>query len=173
MTGVPADSNDRVLYGPLDYHIMGDVNFKMYNNAEFQMAGVAAFPTIKVKAEDDSITSDNTLSDDDELFIPVEVNGIYIVRFGLLIDSNTTADFQYKLTVPANATGGFRSGITNVSFGSAITDAGDTDGVFGGDGILVVGDTAGNLTLQWAQETSDTGATVLKKGSYLSAQRVG
>jgi hypothetical protein len=39
-------------------------------------------------------------------------------------------------------------------------------------GLLVVGGTAGTVKLQWAQNTSNVTATILKSGSFLVLRRV-
>ena len=132
-----------------------------------------------VKAADETVASSDTLQDDDELTFTPSINKVYSYIIMLWVDSNTTPDFKWALSLPTGAaaewgTGGgiiFRSGTsTTVDDGttplsSAISGTGTRS--FGNFGKLIMGTTAGSVTLQWAQDTSDTHPTKILQGSTI------
>ena len=143
----------------------------------------------KYKASDESVVN-ATLQNDDDLFFAVAANERWFVECTLMIDSNATADFQATFTVPASATmkwGALDTGTgttwayTTVSVPTALLDAAAARGfqspaagtIWGLvlRGIVQVAGTAGNVQLQWAQNTA-SGTTIVKAGSLLIAHRV-
>lgn len=141
------------------------------------------------KPADESVTSNTTTQDDNDLVVAVVANGVYLVTWDLRIDGATGGDFKYFFTGPTAATmtwnsmGHAAADTTNVA--PTITDAplistNVTHGTLGtgtishirGNGILVVSVTGGNFQLVWAQGTSSGTATTAKTGSWLLARRV-
>jgi hypothetical protein len=140
------------------------------------------------KTADESVVSSITLQNDDHLVLAVLANREYLVDWSLRIDGATAGDFKYAFTGPAGATMVWESmghGVadtTNVA--QAVTDVaaigtvvthgtlgvGTTSRVRGG-GRLIVGGTAGNLQLQWAQGTSSASATRVFANSWIRALR--
>lgn len=133
------------------------------------------------KAADESVTSSNTLQNDDELALAVAANTTYVFEAFLAYTAGTTGDFKAAVTFPAGATC-FASvqrtdGSTwseaagaQVSSGSAISGGGlgttiPTLQLW--RGVLMVGGTAGNLQVQFAQNVSNGTATTMKAGSVL------
>jgi hypothetical protein len=130
-----------------------------------------------IKPANESVTSSTVLQDDDHLSIPLAANSTYLVIGVLNYDGALTGDFKMAFTGPAGVT----LNIHTDGLGIAATD-GTGDQVFlieavapaGGAfgtiaaadhrpllfiGFVATGGTAGNLQLQWAQNTSNGTAT--------------
>lgn len=141
----------------------------------------------RVKTADQEKASDTTLANDDELYVTVEVNAVYVVKFELFYQTTSTADFQFSITGPASPSSvgirGFAGGRNTTSTAFIDLDFGETNTVSGaasGNGghveaVIFVknGSNLGNINIQWAQNTSDAIATILYAGSYISWMRVG
>ncbi len=147
------------------------------------------------KSADESVTSDTTLQNDNELLFAVGANETWSFEFTLF---NTTGSpgLQLRLMMPANSTSlmGFvemkrkddtSSGedgnivISIVNFGGkdysnqishtwGNTGTGYTR-IFG---TVIIGANAGNITLQWAQSSSSGTTAAVLAGSYLTARRI-
>ena len=133
------------------------------------------------KTSDETVNNSNTLQDDDDLVIAVGANEVWYFEALLLCSSNTTADYKFNVTVPSGAT------LTWVLLGPLNTD--DTPSVSAGAGIagnqdiggaavrimirgmLRVSSTAGNLQLQWAQNTANASDTKVLTDSWLMGAR--
>jgi hypothetical protein len=104
-------------------------------------------------------------------------------RFNLFYSSPAAADFKYRLVVPASVTlyRAFREtwapDATGLAFAQdtsnngttdiTVLHAANTDGFIRGTGIIHNGSTAGDFQLQFAQNTSDAGNTILRAGSSI------
>lgn len=135
-------------------------------------------PVIVVKTADETVQN-NTLQDDDELKFYVEPYSTWRWNIYGQYSSGATPDFAFQITVPSGATGNFW---TNVIVGGTATPV---FGIYGTpipadgfgvtlvglwlEGLVIVGATAGFLTLQWAQVTTNASNTTVKKGSSLMA----
>jgi hypothetical protein len=142
------------------------------------------------KTSDTTRTSTTTPTADPHLTLPVEANKAYAVKLMLFhAGPNGTADFKIQFAVPAGssyrwgATAGmdpnFEPGnaatvpnnlntesTTGVVMGSTTGTSGQTFGsVF--EGVLETGGTAGDITLEWAQNVSDPGNSVMRQKSFL------
>lgn len=132
-----------------------------------------------------------TLQNDDELIIPLQANESYVIDgFLFMYASNASPDCKIAFTVPSGATMtlGYHanSGDNNTNIGTDILITSGTASTAikssGGatkenpifiSGCVVMGATAGNLTLQWAQNNNTAAQTVtVKENSYLRAQLV-
>lgn len=136
-----------------------------------------------VKSADESVTSSVTLQNDDELLIPVLANERWFV---VLIGAVTAGagGFKFHFDVPAGATfayqyiyqdgASFNIGNGNATQTNTFINSG-TNQPFRVEGVLVNGATPGNLTLQWAQASSNAAATTIEGGtdrtSYIDAHR--
>ncbi len=122
-----------------------------------------------------------TLQPDDQLFFAVGANETWHYRFHLQITGNTAPDVKFSVTAPAGATcinsvseaenalavGNLGCGVSSGSVPmSTATD------VFEIAGTIVNGATAGNVTLNWAQNTANAANTSVLAGSFLTATRV-
>ena len=113
-----------------------------------------------------------------------------MVQGHIIYDSSTTADMKFRLTAPAGATCdwhvfsvGSAASATPATTDHAARTLGAGNPTPGGigvgtqlvmrlDGLLVVGGTAGSLTIQWAQQTADATDTTVRTGSFLLLQKV-
>lgn len=143
-----------------------------------------------VKATTESVTSSTTYQDDNELFLPALAFAQYRFDLLLLHSSGTTGRFKMQFTAPASATVSWGVIGVNIAVGSStlVTDTimpsrvvGDILGLGGGNltgttaliqGVLTTNATAGNLMLQWAQNTTDANATQVRAGSALRMKRI-
>lgn len=143
-----------------------------------------------MKSIDESVTSNTTLQDDDELRLPVESFTNYDLGGYLGYTAASGANiggFKFTFTVPSGATLLWSSFGTNVSVtpatdydatanAAAVTRsmAGNSGQVMAAQprGTLIVGSTAGFIQCRWAQHASNATATVVKAGSLLTLQKV-
>lgn len=149
------------------------------------------------KPSDTTRTSTTTLTADPHLVVPVLGTGVYHGRATLYWNANngTNGGAEIRLTFPSSdiiwtqlrpaSVSGTNNG-ANVSVdygGEAVTAGVNTSGIAlrVGTGFLItqvdfalfVGTFSGNLTLEWAQDTSSAVGTVLKKGSAITLFRQG
>ena len=133
-----------------------------------------------VKSADESVASSTTLQNDDELKLPLEANTDYAIEAFLTFTAHSSADLKFGFTWPNLASGyitGRWVGGGGVDGYGPLTSSGSTSDADGrGDGSPVVvrlwgsifvGANAGDLQLQWAQNTSHATATKVKAGSWL------
>jgi hypothetical protein len=141
---------------------------------------------VKRKTADESVTSSTTLQDDDHLTFAVGANEEWegLIRIAAADDLNTTG-LKVAINTPAGATMradmvAFGGATTNYSLSTTIGAAisASAAGIGSQSGFVLVhfwvlnGATPGNITLQWAQNTSDAAALIFRKGSSLVAHRV-
>lgn len=135
----------------------------------------------KRKSADQSAPSTSLVTDTD-LTVPVVANAVYAVSFRGVFAATTTADIKVTwLNLPAGSsftwTGSSSLSGTGSVFSDGVTDIWSGNGIgsprsFWYDGLLVMSTTAGNLQFQFAQNTSDATATVMKAGSWMRVERV-
>lgn len=144
------------------------------------------------KTVDESVASSTAVQNDDTLLFAVAANEVWVFEVILSIETVTAADFRFRFDSPAGSSGvygaigaalgaasvessarwsagGFSLGITT-SLGSTGGSGANTPVFI--HGIIANGSTAGSLTLQWAQNTSDATATVVKANSFIVAHKV-
>ncbi len=135
----------------------------------------SSFLQLRIKSVDQVKNSDVTYADDSELVIPVRANKNYFFIVWLIHNSGTDPDFKYKIVDPSGATIHINQNALTHQTASitvtgnpavALTSTG-ADLVTGVMGHCIVGSTPGNISVQWAQQTSDAGATTLLAGSTL------
>lgn len=132
-----------------------------------------------ISGADETSNQNNTMVDSAELSHPVSANSTYSFMFVLFLHiQNATADAKYGIKsiagaitravsqtyAPTNAVTDIMSAAQTVLVGSA----GHYVAVW--HGTLITGGTAGNLTIQFAQNTTTAGAgteVILKRGSRL------
>lgn len=140
------------------------------------------------KTADESVASSTTLQNDDVLLFPIAANREWIAEFHLTAgDAISTTGIKLSVAVPAGATLRFAFAIMgdkgeshgNTSTATAtpiiaiITDFTNTGSVIIKGQVWVLNSTtAGNVTLQWAQNTSSATALKIHKGSFLSATKL-
>ncbi len=136
---------------------------------------------VAVKASDETVNN-NTLQNDDDLLFAVGVNEEWLVEVYLLTISGTTPDFKFAWALPAGATAdgevyepaeGAPFGFQVVHDSTAVTASGaGALRAFKMWSVILVGGNAGNVQLQWAQNTTDAGDTKMLTGSCLIARRL-
>jgi len=163
-------------------------------------AGGGATILTAVKTADESVASSTTMQNDDHLVLAVEANSTYIFEIKLWGTAAAADRIKIGWTYPTGTTlfsyidfNGNDSetssgqyyvygyGITAPAIGSWASFADwagiwrntsvNTNKSIEAKGILVVGGTAGNLQMQWAQQTAG-GSTVLLKGSFIKLTKV-
>lgn len=136
-----------------------------------------------VKAADETVNNSAALQDDDELFAPVGASQTYIFEalLSYIAAASATPDIKFAFTIPAGATllwsgvggGGSASEQTETASAAAKSWAATTAlASVHVRGIVVVGGTAGELQLQWAQNVATAEDTDLKANSWLRIRRV-
>jgi hypothetical protein len=136
------------------------------------------------KSSNETVTSSATLQDDDELRFAISANETWKTEVFLNMVSSPTPDFKYAFTAPAGLSSilyGY-SQYTAIATNSATSTAGSGITVITGTGtvsnglwidcLVVNGATAGTVTFQWAQNTSNAAATTVRAGSFLVSERL-
>lgn len=139
-----------------------------------------AIPTRVGKTSDQSKTSDTTLANDSALTLAMAANTKYEIRLVVFFDTGATPDFKYALVGPTSPTltrfyrmrcvaGSAPSTLAlNTALPSeSLTGTGTTGGYIEMVILWQNGANAGTFAFQWAQNTSDVGATTVLGGSYL------
>jgi hypothetical protein len=139
-----------------------------------------------IKSSDQDVTSSAVLVNDNALFLPMVANATYWFNCFLSYKGGTlgSSDLQFQWAGPASSSmrfgasyfagGGGWDGIAGY-MGYNITAT--TNGTSNVRPVIMTGSvqtstTAGNLQLQWAQNTSDSTPTTVQAQSYLSLVRV-
>lgn len=129
-----------------------------------------------IKSADETVNSTTTLQDDDELTTALSANKRYFFVLYLYFVSDATPDFKYLLTVPTGSNSRrivsdwgavFESSTTTPSISTSPLVSNSNQYTVSVHGYVITAGTAGNLTLQWAQNTSDAANTTVKAGSTL------
>ncbi len=129
------------------------------------------------KAATESITTDDTLSDDAEFFCDLEASSTYEVTFLLLVNAHATPDLKLNVTLPAS--GGANGVVIGPTAVLSFVESADhvVAGAAADEGLLVklsvvIAATAGTFALQWAQNTSDGNATAVLLDSVMTVKKV-
>ncbi len=119
------------------------------------------------KTADETVNNSTTYQDDDHLFFSVAANEVWLLRFELMIISNSTADWKMQCTFPSGTAMGHvieygsADTVIQIDFNGA-SPAGygalGLPGTNAGPRMLPViftnGGSAGTFRLQWAQNTA-------------------
>jgi hypothetical protein len=145
-----------------------------------------------IKAADETVNNSVTLQNDDHLFFPIEVNEVWYAEALLLCSgASTTADFKFGWTGPTGATSqwgsqalagssGYNNTATTTDPGRSLTFADSVAlGARAATIILTLGGWffadathAGNIQLQWAQNTATVENNTVLKNSLLRLRRI-
>lgn len=129
------------------------------------------------KGADQLVTSSTIFVNDTTLTLPVAANATYVVEHGLRFTCSAAGGVKAQYTIPAGATMATAPAtqaagpFTVVSTASGQTFANSANAA--GPTRLITGGSAGSITLQFTQETSDATATTCKAGSFLIVTRIG
>lgn len=145
-------------------------------------------PVPAYKTADLGRASTITLTADPDLSLPLAASSVYLITISLsFANANATAggvNFSFAFTVPSGATGYVSKTywISASSQQTALPDPWTTQRTPYVDntrdwGMLATGSiftsSSGNLVLTWAQGTSNATSTFLRKGSIMTALKVG
>jgi hypothetical protein len=141
------------------------------------------------KTSDQSIASSTTLTNDTQLAVSIGANEIWDFEWMLMIAAHVDADAKIAFTFPTGGTvaltgSGFDAAGTFGRFRHTTTTSPTTATSISGTGDYAVpdatvltgtftnGGTAGTLQLQWAQNTSNASATIMKRGSAVYGRKI-
>jgi hypothetical protein len=177
----------------------GELSFRTDISGYEYWAGSAWVPWPErysaVKSANTARSSTTTRTADPHLTLTVRANVSYTLSGLLILSSaaNAAGDFNMDFAFPANAvvhwggigpnntitSGSFIGGEFQAQSNQTVSPTGATP--YGAttvpntvllSGYIAVGATAGSLTLQWAQQTSNANATTLLIGSWLRLDRI-
>lgn len=127
-------------------------------------------PVFKVKPTSTTRNSTTTRTDDPHLVIPVKSGRAYFVEVGLLFNAAATPDANWTIAVPGSSTL-WLSSAHSANAQSQVLPA-TQNGVADDRGIRLWGTFVaggdGNISVSWAQATSNASDTTLKAGSFLA-----
>lgn len=143
------------------------------------------------KTADESRAATTTYTDDTHLVFAAEVNAVYTMYGWIKHFADPTPDIKVQFSVPtgclgewgwlmpgsgtlAAGTAGYsiRTESNDVSTGRTGYGTSDSQHMTPMGGIFRMGSTAGNIALQWAQNTSNATATTLYTDSFLTFTRI-
>lgn len=140
-------------------------------------------PITARKTANETIISNSTLQNDDELFVAVEASCVYHMELRLSYTSALAPDLKLGWTYPTGTTirwsgvdsdtaGALRitGNLTETSVPAICGSGGDLCADY--TGVVITGVTAGTLTLQWAQNTLTASNSTVYAGSFLTIKRV-
>lgn len=145
-----------------------------------------ARPRIILKTQNQNLTANTTLQNDQQLWCSVEANSIYRFWLSVAFSSPLAADFKYRFTLPTGATGQNVTVQTLDSVGvygcwseAAVTDTliyaigggfGDFS-AYRSSGSIITTTDSGLFRWQWAQNTS-SGTTTVLRNSFFKIQKL-
>jgi len=190
-TSLAVDAGTTSAAGKLELATDAEVNTGTDTARAITAASLAQATTVTrilraVKTSDQSKTSDDTLANDDDLTVTVVSGKYYAVKALIRITSNATPDFKWAFSAPGSTTEGFwhsqfgfhgNNGNTHYNggvfeTGQTLAIAGATENLFVVEGVYKAAG-SGTFAFQWAQGTSDAGATVVKEASTLELTEIG
>lgn len=140
-----------------------------------------------VKTATEVVNNSATLQDDDHLFVTPRINTRYMLNSFLMWTSGTTPDIKLTFSIPAGST--MNLNVTTYSRAAAAgTNLADSRMMSQSETVSIpgqgttfstqsqwtvitgqvgIGATAGNVTLQWAQNTANASDTSMVIGSWL------
>jgi len=158
------------------------VTAAIWNTEHVDNFNTAVMHLIARKSGDESLPSSTVLQDDDTLIAPVGTTEVWKFEYSLLV-TGAAGDIHFGFTYPASGTVssnivGFNTSSTlqGLLLADATSPADASSWLVTSDTVPCLyvipvtytgGGTAGSLTLQWAQATSNATATVVKANSTL------
>jgi len=133
------------------------------------------------KSIDETLSANITPQDDDELKFSIGANETWTAQFVIQQNSGTVPDFKFGVTAPVGATCDVSindtisstNSVSNLGCGVSQAVTGNAaDEVTFVYATIVNGSTAGTVTLQWSQNTSDPGNTTVQAGSTVVATNI-
>lgn len=143
------------------------------------------------KTADESRTATTTFADDTHLVFAAEASAVYTMWGWIKYFADPTPDLKIQMAVPtgclgewawimpgsgtlASGTAGYsvRTETNDVNVGRAGYGTSDSQHNTPISGLFRMSSTAGNISLQWAQNSSSATATILYTDSWLMFQRI-
>jgi len=157
---------------------------------EFVKDAIGDIEVLVTKTADETVNNSTLLQDDNDLVFAMAANTTYVVNTVLLLNAagDNTPDWKFGWTVPAGCTMLWQSegssawgAGTSVTVGmellteSQIDTAGSDVADHGAAHRAIVrnGANAGNLQLQWAQNTADASDSKVLKHSHMTVRNLG
>lgn len=140
-------------------------------------------PITARKTTNETIISNATLQNDDELFVAVDASCVYHMELRFSFTSAIAPDLKIGWTYPVGTTIRW-SGVDDDTAGAVRITGNLTEtsvpaiGGAGSDlasyysGMVITGVNAGTLQLQWAQNSLTASNTTIYAGSFLTIKRV-
>lgn len=141
-------------------------------------------PRIVYKSVDETIISNSTMQNDDELLLTVAASTKYEFELYMAYNSGTTPDLKIGWTLPTGATNLWHvdyfdtAAAAQKGQSSTVPTTGFAVGGFGSDlyavfaGTLNISTTAGTMQVQWAQNTLTASNSTVRAGSFLRLQKI-
>lgn len=134
-------------------------------------------PIVARKTASETVNNSTAMQNDNELVWAMAANTVYRFEMCIFYLSTAVADFKFQFTVPAGAImrWGYIAVDTSLNFrhpgylneAAVATIGGDgTDRFITITGIVATVGTAGNLQLQWAQNTAEATNTQVRDNSF-------
>lgn len=144
------------------------------------VTGFTGFSSIEkvVKTSDETVNNSTTFQDDDELLLSLAANETVYFDAWLRHNTGSTPDIKFDFTFPSGATFGWQVASVGSADEIAASGTGASITCSGGDeitilrGYVVNGANAGNIQLQWAQDTANVSDTKVLTSSILTGWRV-
>lgn len=163
----------------------------LYAGGGWSLASTLGIGGVQIarKPGDGAVVNTTTLASDGDLVIPMAANAVYTIECFLIYSSSTVADIRFVLAGPSGATGiisarnmdtttsGFSGSIDcgTVSLGSNWGAGGwgaSSNATSRATGTVITSSTAGNLQLQFAQNTAEVSTTTLRANSWMKLTRI-
>jgi hypothetical protein len=160
--------------------------FQGYNGSTWAPLGSSAVTPFVSKTKTADETQNNVvnptaaLQNDDELFFSIGANETWNFRFTVLANANVTPDIKFAVTAPTGATCKVgtsdpegATSVSNLGCGAStgLVTGNTTEDVYEVVGSVTNGANAGNITLQWAQNTANAANVIVRSGSFVEASR--
>lgn len=164
--------------------------YDVYDSANYVSLNARSYHVYVRRTADGVPANANiVLANDPVLVGAVDTGATYMWEAGIFYDSSTTADIKFAFTTPTfSAMRWSGTGLATTAAGNegdmrnATVSASGTSTQFGGIGVgtiifakiegFIVTTAAGNIQLQFAQQTSDPTNTTIRNGSYLRIWRM-
>ena len=165
----------RVRYTDAEAQAVADARIALHTAVMTAIHGIV----VVRKTSDEIVNNSTVLQNDDELFLPVGANEIWIVNVFLVVWIYLASNFKLQWAVPAAGDFAFRYGQDDMAKLVKVHDAPQTyivnvngDFAISMTGRYVGGVNAGNLQLQWAQDSAVAENTIVRGHSFIKAHRM-
>jgi len=173
--------------------LVSATNIKTVNGSSLVGSGNVAVGdyTFVVKSSSETVTSSDTVQDDDALTFAVDANGVYNVMFGIVYsDGAGGGDFKSLFYLPSIKSGisFYRCRVAEIgSTGLSVEQRFSTNtahttvcgaavdsvpNILSGVCTVTIGVTGGSLVFKWAQNASSATATTVHVGSFIAYKKL-